>query len=241
MALRAMTPPMGPVLIVAGNKVFRSTDRGDSWTAISPDLTQNFDRENSMIMGMKNSDVRIAKNDGIASWPAITSVADSAKMPGLYYAGTDDGTVSVSKDGGKTWDKTLANRMPGFVKGGFVSRIQASRFDAQFRSAFIEVAGRHRRFPESHEVALAAAARGGHGNAVRIVAVTKTHGADAVLAALENGLTDIGENKVQAIFPRLHVGLIPWVEIARAGFPARIFDNMNTPQDYEIARRQLAT
>jgi hypothetical protein len=118
------------VLIVAGNKVFRSTDRGDSWTAISPDLTQNFDRENSMIMGMKNSDVRIAKNDGIASWPAITSVADSAKMPGLYYAGTDDGTVSVSKDGGKTWDKTLADRMPGFVKGGFVSEIVASRYDA---------------------------------------------------------------------------------------------------------------
>lgn len=43
----------------------------------------------------------------------------------------------------------------------------------------------------------AAAARGGHGKAVRIVAVTKTHGPDAVLAALENGLTDIGENKVQ--------------------------------------------
>ena len=42
-----------------------------------------------------------------------------------------------------------------------------------------------------------AAAKGGHGNAVTIVAVTKTHGPDAVLAALENGLTNIGENKVQ--------------------------------------------
>ncbi len=117
-------------LLAGGNKLFRSTDRGDSWTAISPDLTTNVDRENSMIMGMKNSDVRISKNDGIASWPTITSVADSAKQPGLYYTGTDDGTVSMSKDGGKTWDKTLADRMPGFVKGGFVSEIVPSRFDA---------------------------------------------------------------------------------------------------------------
>ena len=111
--------------------LFRSSkDRGDSWTAISPDLTDGRDRENEMIMGMKNSDVRIAKNDGIAAWPAITALSDSPKMAGVYYTGTDDGTVSMTKDGGKTWDKTLANRMPGFVKGGFVSRIQASRFDA---------------------------------------------------------------------------------------------------------------
>ena len=83
-----------------------------------------------MIMGVKNSDVRIAKNDGIASWPALTAVSDSPKMAGVYYTGSDDGIVSATKDGGKTWDKTLANRMPGFVKGGFVSRIQASRYDA---------------------------------------------------------------------------------------------------------------
>ncbi len=117
-------------LLAGGNKLFVSKDRGDSWTAISPDLTTNADREESMIMGMHNSDVKIAKNDGVASWPAITSVADSAKMPGVFYTGTDDGTVSMSKDGGKTWDKKLAERMPGFVKGGFVSEIVASRYDA---------------------------------------------------------------------------------------------------------------
>ena len=117
-------------LLVAGNKLFKSTDRGDSWTAISPDLTTGADRDNSMIMGMKNSDVKISKNDGIASWPTITSVADSAKVPGLYFTGTDDGTVSMTKDGGKTWDKTVADRLSGFVKGGFVSEIVLSRFDA---------------------------------------------------------------------------------------------------------------
>ena len=116
-------------ILVGGNKLFKSTDRGDSWVAISPDLTTNGDREESMIMGMHNSDVRIAKNDGIASWPAITSVADSAKAPGLLMTGADDGTVAISKDGGKTWDKKVADRLPGFVKGGFVSEIVLSRFD----------------------------------------------------------------------------------------------------------------
>lgn len=117
-------------LLAGGNKLFRSNDRGDSWIAISPDLTTNADREESMIMGIHNSDVRIAKNDGIASWPAITSVADSAKSPNLLVTGTDDGTVSISKDNGKTWDKKVAERMPGFVKGAFISRIALSRFDA---------------------------------------------------------------------------------------------------------------
>ncbi len=117
-------------ILVGGNKLFKSTDRGDSWTAVSPDLTTNGDREELMLMGIHNSEVKIAKNDGVASWATLTSVTDSSKMPGVYYTGSDDGTVSVSKDGGKTWDKKLADRMPGFVKGGFVSRILASRFDA---------------------------------------------------------------------------------------------------------------
>jgi hypothetical protein len=118
------------VLLAAGNKLFRSTDRGDSWTTLSPDLTTNPVRNEQMIMGVRVADVRIANNDGIQSWPNIVTIGESAKQAGVYYAGTDDGTVSVSKDGGKTWDKTLADRMPGFVKGGFVSETVASRFDA---------------------------------------------------------------------------------------------------------------
>jgi hypothetical protein len=124
------SPHDAGVLYVAGNKLFRSTDRGDSWTAVSPDLTTNPDRAAQMIMGVRNSDVRVAANDGIVCWPCIVSANESPKQAGLYYAGTDDGVVSVSKDAGKTWDKTLADRMPGFVKGGFVSEVVPSRFDA---------------------------------------------------------------------------------------------------------------
>jgi hypothetical protein len=118
------------VLYIAGNHIFRSTDRGDSWTAVSPDLTSNANRDDVVTMGLKGSDVRISKNDGIVAWPTVVSFAESAKQPGLYYAGTDDGTVSVSKDAGKTWDKTLADRMSGFVKGAWVSKVMPSRYDA---------------------------------------------------------------------------------------------------------------
>ncbi|MGH9392827.1 MAG: WD40/YVTN/BNR-like repeat-containing protein, partial [Terriglobales bacterium] len=118
------------VLYIAGNHVFRSTDRGDSWTAVSPDLTTDADRDQMALMGVKGADVRISKNDGISAWPTIVSFAESPKQPGLYYAGTDDGTVSVSRDGGKTWDKALAERMPGFVSGAWVSKVLPSRYDA---------------------------------------------------------------------------------------------------------------
>ena len=118
------------VLYIAGNKVFRSLDRGDSWTAVSPDLTTNANRNDVVTMGVKGSDIRISKDDGIAAWPTISTFAESAKQPGLYYAGTDDGTLSVSKDGGKTWDKALADRLPGFVKGAWISKVAPSRYDA---------------------------------------------------------------------------------------------------------------
>ena len=118
------------VLYIAGNHVFRSTDRGDSWTAISPDLTQNEDRNQIVTMGVKGADIKVSKDDGIAAWPTLVTFAESPKMPGLYYAGSDDGTVSMSKDGGKTWDKKLADRMPGFVKGAWTSKVLPSRYDA---------------------------------------------------------------------------------------------------------------
>lgn len=126
-----MLSPNDPhVLLAAGNEVFRSTDRGDSWAAISPDLTTNASRADVVVMGVKDSEIRVSPNDGISAWPSIVSLAESPKQPGVYYTGTDDGTASVSKDGGRTWDKSLAERMPGFPKGAWVSEVVPSRFDA---------------------------------------------------------------------------------------------------------------
>jgi hypothetical protein len=108
--------------------VFRSPDRGLTWTAISSDLTTNAKRDDIVTMGVKNTDTRIARNDGIAAWPAIVSLAESPKRPGLIYTGTDDGVLSVTKDGGKTWSNVFG-KVPGVPAGIFVSEVVPSRFD----------------------------------------------------------------------------------------------------------------
>ncbi len=117
------------VLIVAANRVFRSTDRGDSWTVISPDLTKQPNRDTMVTMGVKNTDIRLARNDGVSQWPTIVTLAESPKQAGVLYTGTDDGTVSVTRDGGATWTDITKN-LPGLPAGAFISEVVPSRFDA---------------------------------------------------------------------------------------------------------------
>ena len=117
------------VLFACAQLVFRSTDRGDSWTGISPDLTTNANRGAEMIMGIKDSDIHISPNDGISAWPTIVALAESPKMPGVIYAGTDDGQVQVTRDGGKTWTN-VTEHLPGLPKGGWISAVVPSRYDA---------------------------------------------------------------------------------------------------------------
>ena len=72
-------------------------------------------------MGVKGSDIRISKDDGIQAWPTIISFAESPKRAGVAYAGTDDGNVQVSRDGGRSWTD-VADKIPGLPKGIWVSR-----------------------------------------------------------------------------------------------------------------------
>ncbi len=126
-----MLSPNDPgVLLAAANRVFRSTDRGDSWTAISPDLTKNEKRDSIVTMGLKGSDIAISRNDGISQWPTIVALSESPKQKGVFYTGTDDGTVSMSKDNGATWQNITKN-LPGFPAGhAFVSEVVPSRFES---------------------------------------------------------------------------------------------------------------
>ncbi len=126
-----MLSPRDPgTLLAAANRVFRSTNRGDSWEAISPDLTKNMSRDSIVTMGLAGRDINISRNDGISAWPSIVSLGESPKRAGLYYAGTDDGNVSMSADNGKTW-QNITSRLPGFPTGFvFISKVAPSRFDA---------------------------------------------------------------------------------------------------------------
>ncbi len=123
-----LSPHDPKVVYAAANRVFRSPDRGLSWTPISPDLTSGADRDEIETMGVKGRDIRIARNDGIAAWPAIVSLAESPKRAGLLYAGTDDGRLAVTRDGGKSWTHVI-DKMPGLPAGIYVSEVVPSRFD----------------------------------------------------------------------------------------------------------------
>ena len=112
-------------IYVGANKVFRSTDRGQNWTAISPDLTQNVDRETLPLMGLTAKEFTLAKHDGVQSYGNLVQLVESPKQVGVLYAGADDGTVYMTKDDGKTWTN-ITNKFPGLPKDAYVSRLAAS-------------------------------------------------------------------------------------------------------------------
>jgi photosystem II stability/assembly factor-like uncharacterized protein len=123
-----ISPHDANTLLVAAQKVFRSTDRGATWEAVSPDLTGGADRDTLSLMGVAGNDITMSKNDGIAAWPTLVSLTESPVRPGVYYAGADDGRVHGSRDGGRTWTD-LTGRLPGLPAGAVPERLVASAFD----------------------------------------------------------------------------------------------------------------
>src|SRR6266849_2071529 len=109
-----------------GNYLFKSTDRGDNWTRLGNDLTNGQDRDKLPIMGKVPDKYTLSRNDGVQSWPSITTVSESPMNKDLLWVGTDDANVQVTRDGGKTW-KNIFDRLKGVPKGTYVSRIVASR------------------------------------------------------------------------------------------------------------------
>ncbi len=122
-----ISPHNPATVFVAANRVFKSTDRGHSWTAISPDLTLQIDRATLQLMGVKGRDVTIARNDGVGSFGNLVTFQESPVRRGLYWAGSDDGQVNVSRDDGATWTNVTA-KVPGLPKWTYVSRLEPSRY-----------------------------------------------------------------------------------------------------------------
>ncbi len=115
-------------LLYGGNFVFKSTDQGDNWIRISPDLTNGTDRKTLSIMGRKVADrTTLSRNDGVAAFPTITTLSESPLRAGILWAATDDGNLHVSRDG-ETWKNVIAN-VPGVPRGTYVSRVLSSAFD----------------------------------------------------------------------------------------------------------------
>ena len=115
-------------LYVGANKVFKSSDRGQTWTLISPDLTENTDRESLSLMGVAAKDITIAKNDGVQSYGNLVQLSESPRQAGVLYAGADDGSVYMTKDDGKNWTN-ITSKFPGVPKNSYVSGLTPSTHD----------------------------------------------------------------------------------------------------------------
>ncbi len=114
-------------LYCAANKVFRSNDRGDSWKVISPDLSAGIDRNSWKVMGKHWSAEAVAKDVSTSLFGMVVSFDESILDENLLYAGTDDGLIHVTENGGKTWRKISS--FTGVPKYTYVSDIMASKFD----------------------------------------------------------------------------------------------------------------
>ncbi|NTU51201.1 MAG: glycosyl hydrolase, partial [Candidatus Aminicenantes bacterium] len=114
-------------LYYAGQFVWRSDDRGDSWTRISPDLTRGIFRLEQKIMGRQWSADGLWDHGAMSQFGTITSLSESRLAEGLIYAGTDDGLIQVTEDGGKTWRRI--DRIAGVPDYFFVNEIMASKHD----------------------------------------------------------------------------------------------------------------
>ena len=128
-----VSPHNSKVVYHGGNVVFRTADGGQAWTVISPDLTRNDRSKQQWAGGPITGD-----NTGVEVYCTVFCISESPLQKDLIWAGTDDGLVQLTRDGGKTW-KNLTSALPGIPEWGTVSMIETSRFDAG--TAYIVVDG----------------------------------------------------------------------------------------------------
>lgn len=118
----AVSPHDPKELYHGANVLFRSTDRGQTWTAVSPDLTRNDKSKQKWSGGPITGD-----NTGVEIYGTIFSLAVSPRERGMIWAGTDDGLVQLTRDGGATWKNVTPTAAPNW---GTVEAIEASRFES---------------------------------------------------------------------------------------------------------------
>src|ERR1041385_5116815 len=117
---------------VGSQYVLQTTDGGNSWQVISPDLTLN-DKSRQGFSGGLTGD-----NIGVEYAGVVFAIAESPKEAGTIWAGTNDGLVQITRDGGKNWTNVTKN-IPNMLPRGTVSNIEPSRYNAG--TAYITVDG----------------------------------------------------------------------------------------------------
>jgi photosystem II stability/assembly factor-like uncharacterized protein len=119
-----MSPNEKGTIYIGAQFLFRSRDHGQSWDRISPDLTTNDPEKQKQ----EESGGITIDNSAAEMHTSIYSISESPKNGQIIWAGTDDGNLQITRDGGKTWTNVIGN-VPGLGKNSWVSTVEASRFD----------------------------------------------------------------------------------------------------------------
>lgn len=122
-----VSPHDNKTIYYAANKLFCSRDRGDSWEVISDELDQEIDRNLLPVMGKVWPMDAVAKNGSTSRYGAGVSLDESRIKEGLIYVGSDDGQISITEDGGRSWIQM--NEFPGVPANTYVYDLVASKHD----------------------------------------------------------------------------------------------------------------
>ena len=123
-----ISPHDSKTLYFAANVVFKSSNRGNSWTAISGDLSRQLDRHLLPVMGKIQGLDAIAYKQSTSMYGTITALHESPKVKGLLAVGTDDGLIHISSDAGANWTKL--DKLPGIPDLTFVNDVKWSQHSA---------------------------------------------------------------------------------------------------------------
>ena len=121
-----LSPHSGTTIYMGGNRLLKSTDRGDHFYPISPDLSTK--DSTRIIMSTRLTGGVTRDNSGAETHGTITTVAESPIRPGILWAGTDDGNVWLTTNDGGSWTD-ITTHFPGVPKKTWVSRVEPSHFD----------------------------------------------------------------------------------------------------------------
>lgn len=121
-----ISPHDNKTIYFAANKLFKSTNRGNSWTIISPDLTQQLDRNTLPVMGQVWGKDAVMKNKSTTIYGNIVALDESSVKKGLLYVGTDDGLIHISEDDGRNWKKI--NTPSEVPKNTYVNAVVSSLY-----------------------------------------------------------------------------------------------------------------
>ncbi len=120
-----LSPHSHTRLYFAANRLYRSDDRGNSWRAVSGELSRNIDRDQLEVMGRVWGVDAVARHHATSFYGSVVSLSESALQEGHLWVGTDDGLIHATRDAGETW--TRFDDFPGVPEHSYVTHVEPDR------------------------------------------------------------------------------------------------------------------